>query len=423
MNEIARKLGLALAVTLLSITLATSGVLAKRQLVMWDWWDARADLYAHMAERYAQLNEDVEIVIEVVPWDEYWPRLAIASTSGVGPDLAEFHNEQYPSLEGLLAPFPDDLFPKAQMRSEYLHFEQAFELDGEFYYMPGGVMTAGIFYNTDIMSQAGYDGVPSTWDELLGAARRLTRLDGQGQMVQAGFSAQDMGLLLDLIYQNGGYLFGDDGVTWGEAPGRQAVRTLADIYRSGVSDTPRNPLVGSFESGHVAMRYNWTWFGRHADEAGVNWDVAPLPTYSGDRYPARGRNNYESAMAVMAFTSEGNQRAAFEFIKWLNEDDEFIVQLNQLIGRIPGRTSTWNHPELHNSRIMRMLIETAPTTVFAGPIPEWTWGVLYDVYEPIALGELAPEVALERSISVGNAHFQQEPPRWIVERNYQPPTK
>src|SRR5690606_20317395 len=108
--------------------------------------------------------------------------------TGVGPDLTEFHNEQYSAFVGYLAPFPSDLFPMDEMAEEYIHFDQAFNFDGNFYYMPGGIMTGGIFYNTDILEAAGVAEVPKTWDEVLEVAKRLTRVTGDGELQQAGLS-------------------------------------------------------------------------------------------------------------------------------------------------------------------------------------------------------------------------------------------
>lgn len=411
-----------LAAVALAVLLAIPAHAATK-LVLWDWFDARAELYKQAAERYKSVRPDVEVVVEVYPWDEFWTKLALASVTGVGPDMTQFHNEQYEKFEGQLAPFPEDLFPMEEMRAEYLMFDQAFNLDGHFYYMPAGVMTAAVFYNVDLVTSAGFQGVPSTWDELLDMAKKLTRIDASGTMTQAGFSAQDMGLFLDLLYQHGGFLFGEDGVTWGDDAGRAAMNLLNTIRRAGVSDTPDQPLSGSFEGGQVAMRYNWTWYGALLAQSDVRWDVAPLPTPTGSSLPARGRNNYEVGLAVLATTTPEKQRLAFEFIKWLWEDEEFHLVDNKTLGRVPAKLSVWQLPEVREDKVMRTLAQVAPYTVYAGAIPQWTWEVLYRAWEDVWTQRVDPIVALENSVDVGNALFKETPPKWIVERRYAPPAK
>lgn len=396
---------------------------AATRLVLWDWFDARADLYKQAAERYKSVRPDVEVVVEVYPWDEFWTKLALASVTGVGPDLTQFHNEQYEKFEGQLAPFPNDLFPMEEMNADYLMFDQAFNLDGHFYYMPAGIMTGAVFYNVDLVTSAGFSGVPGSWDEMLEMARKLTRIDGSGTMTQAGFSAQDLGLLLDLLYQHGGFLYGEEGVTWGDAAGREAMLMLNRIYSSGVSDTPAQPVSGSFEGGQVAMRYNWTWYGANLSYSDVSWDVAPLPTPSGTGLPARGRNNYEVGLAVLATTTPEKQRLAFEFIKWLWDDDEFNVVDNKTLGRVPAKISVWQLPEVMEDKVMRTLAEVAPYTVYTGTIPGWTWDALYAAWDDVLNQRVDPLVALENSVDVGNALFKEQPPKWIVERRYTPPAR
>ena len=297
-----------LSLMLAALLLAQSGH-AATQLVLWDWFDARAELYKEAAAKYREVRPDVEVVVEPLPWDEFWTKLALASVTGVGPDITQFHNEQYPMFEGQLAPFPEELFPPEEMNATYLMFDEAFNLDGHFYYMPAGIMSGLVFYNVDLVTSAGYDGVPGTWAELLEMAKKLTRIDSSGAMVQAGFSAQDLGLFIDLLYQNGGFLYGEDGVTWGEDPGREAMITFNSLLHSGTSDTPAQPLSGSFEGGQAAMRYNWTWFGAFLQQSDVEWDVAPLPTSTGQSHPARGRNNYEAGLAVLATADPEKQPA------------------------------------------------------------------------------------------------------------------
>src|SRR5690606_20981130 len=99
----------AVLVTTLALILATAGpALAATELVLWDWYDQRGALYQEMADKYREVRPDVHIKVEIVPWEEFWSKLALAASTGVGPDLNEFHNEQYAAFTGHLAPFPAD---------------------------------------------------------------------------------------------------------------------------------------------------------------------------------------------------------------------------------------------------------------------------------------------------------------------------
>ena len=143
-------------ILMLATLLVAQASHAATQLVLWDWFDARAELYKKAAKRYREVRPDVEVVVELFPWEEFWTKLALASVTGVGPDITQFHNEQYGNFGGQLAPFPEDLFPPEEMSASYLMFDEAFNLDGRFYYMPAGIMTGLVFYNVDLVTSAGY---------------------------------------------------------------------------------------------------------------------------------------------------------------------------------------------------------------------------------------------------------------------------
>lgn len=410
---------------IVALTLLSVPGLAKTKLTLWDWHEPRVALYKEMVKEYQKVRPDVEIAVNIMPWDEYWSKLAVSVTTNTAPDIAEFHNEQYARFAGMLAPFPKDLFPLDEMRKKYIMFDQAFNFEGNMYYSPGGLMTGGIFYNVALLEQAGIPGVPDSWDETVTVAKKLTKIAGDGTLKQAGFSfAHDAGLLVDMIYQHGGWLFGEKGVAFAEKPGQQAILLFERLMRERISDMPSSPLSGNFESGKVAMRYSWTWFGGYLKNfPSIEWDVAPIPTPTGKNLPARGRNNYESELSVPIGVPKERQRLAFEFIKWLSGNDSFDLRLNRLLGRIPARPALWSHPDVKNDRTFRMLAKQVPYTVYAGPIPGWMWDGIGAMHGPVYNEKKAAVVALEEARQLADGQFHKNPPKYIVERKYSPPTK
>ena len=70
---------------------------------------------------------------------------------------------------------------------------------------------------------------------------------------------------------------------------------------------------------------------------------------------------------------------------------------------------------------MRTLAMQAPYTVYSGPISGWTWDVLGKMYDDVLHRRIDPLLALENSVDVGDSLFRETPPKWIVERRYNPP--
>lgn len=410
-----------LAVTV--VVMSSTPGMAKTKLTLWDWHEPRVKLFEEYARQYQKVRPDVEIVTVTVPWDEYWSKLAVAIASKTPPDIAEFHNEQYSRFDGMLTPFPEDIFPMEEMRKKYIMFDQAFNFDGKFYYFPDGIMTGAVFYNVDLLQQAGVAGVPKTWDDMAVVGQKLTRMNSDGTLRQVGFNfAYDAGVLVDMIYQHGGRLFGEKGVAFHEDPGKRAVQLFDKMLRARISSQPGIGFSGNFENGQVAMQYNWTWYGGYLRNVSkVNWEVAPIPTPTGGNLPARGRNNYESGLSVPTGVPKDRQRLAFEFIKWLYDNDEFYIRLNQALGRIPGRPSLWSRPEVQNNSMFRVLAQQAPYTVYAGPIPGWMWETIGTLHQDIINGTKAPVVALDEARQKGDAEWRRNPPKYIVENKYNPP--
>lgn len=414
-------------VSLLAVAFVASPASAALELSLWDWHTPRVELYEEWAARYNEMQDRVEIKVNQVSWGEFWDKLPIAIASGTPPALAQFHNEKANQFvtdqELMLTPFPEQLFDFGEMAERYLMFNQAVMLDGRMYYFPAGIMTAGIFYNTDLMQAAGMSVPPNTWTDMLQAAKKLTKTTPENLLTQVGFRLDWNILVTDMVYQQGGYLFDGTKALIDTPEVHKAVSTIQTFYDAHVTDRPGEHNPGNFESGKVAMRYRWTWaYGHYQGIQGLNFSVARLPSFDGGKYPALGRNNYECGLCVPAGVSPEKQIEAFRFIKWLYDQDEFYVRLNKTLGRIPGRPELWDHPLLQDDPVFDMLREQAPWTVYPGPLPSWYFGTLNEIYNHVVVNQdMAPAAAIQQAQELAIARAQEEPPRHIVERMYQPP--
>jgi len=423
-----RRAWLGIAVTALCLMLAAQAGAQKMTLIHWDWYEPRANLIREFAAKYHELNPDVKIETTIVPWDEYWQKLPIAISTGTAPDLHQFHNEKWGQFKGLLAPYPEELFDLAEMRERYLMFDQAVLIDGQMYYFPAGIMTSGIFYNVDILAAAGIDQPGETWAELLEQAKKLARFDQDGQLVRAGFDVlrwNGQFLYTDLVYQHGGYLFKEEGGAALQSPeSRTAVDLLMTIAEANVGPIPGDTFSGTFETGGIAMTYNWTWYNGilHINAPELNFKVAPIPTVTGESLPARARNNYEAGLAVPYNIPEERKEQAFRFIKWLYDQDDFYARLNRELGRIPARRDVWDHPALDDpSGVFDMLAAQASYTVYPGPLPSWYFGVVQTALSKIFIDNLDPAVAFDQAQVEADARWLEEPGVNLVERKYRAP--
>lgn len=405
-----------------------SSVFAKTiTLTLWDWHQPRMDILKPKLVEYQKLHPNIKFKTTIMA--DFWDKLLASMVAGTPPDIIEFHNSWAGKfVPKLLAPFPMDMFPMNKMRNEYYAFDRAFTFSNKFYFFPDGLMTGSMYYNKQLWAQAGIGTVPATWAELRLIAKKLTKTAANGKLTQAGLNFTPsldylQYLWDDLNYQQGGWLYNKEktGVSWNNPQGLKALNYLADLaLQDHVTPIPGD-TVGQLETGKSAIQYNWTWYqGILRKAKKINYGAFAIPTENGQNEPARGRNNYECGYAVPSGAKNQNKIEAFKFLKWLYSDDKWFIQLNDVLGRVPGRTDLWNSPEIKNDPVISVVAKQIPYTVFPGERASWIDTVLGTMATDVLSKKLSPAAALKKAHDQGNIEFRKRPPKWIVERQYRP---
>lgn len=398
--------------------LALAGVAGAVQITLWDWHEPRSTLTKEFAEIYMQENPHVEIEVSLQAGGPFREKLLVAQAAGVTPTITQIHNEWVQEFTDVLEPYPEVLFPRAQLQSDYVLFDMTATINDTVYFLPLGIMTGAIYYNKALLTASGYDQPPLNWPEFIEATSRLTRMDGDGSVSQGGFQflGDFMWFWTDLVYQHGGTLMTERGVTFASEPFYLGAEILLDMVQREV-DVPGV----AFDAGTAAMRYSWTWYEAFARNFDFEYGVSMIPTPTGESLPARGRNNVEAGVGVFKAASPEEKDEAFRFVRWLFDNEEFIVRLNLLLGTIPSKIEFWSHPEIVDSPAMQMLTQQAPFTVFPGPVKTWYWDLLGQTADRLKQGEPLSSV-LQDAQRQGDAKFAEDP-IYTVEHLYVPPVQ
>lgn len=162
--------------------------------------------------------------------------------------------------------------------------------NGKVKYVDSVINTGNIYYNKTLWKEAGLTDadIPTTWDEFIQVAQKLTKTDG-GKMTQAGFNFNGdaySAIYQGLNYQKGELLFSSDGkkanydndVT---KENMQFLKDLYDKYKVGSVDFG-NDYTQSFGNGQSAMIYAWghmegTLKEKYPD---IDYGVFATPTFS-----------------------------------------------------------------------------------------------------------------------------------------------
>lgn len=279
-------------------------------------------------------------------------KVQAAIKGGNTPDLAIMFSIDLYSLLAMDAIADIDSFCTTEEDQEWLNgFYDGFMMnsrDGETTYgIPWQRSTIVLYYNKDAFEAAGLDPEqpPTTWDELYEDAQKLT-ITENGQTTQYGIQIPSDGyaywmLQTFCVQQDGFNLMNDTGTeTYYDddrtATGLKFWKSLSEdgSQPSGIVAWATTP--SDFLEGKTAMMYHTTGnLTNVKNNATFDFGVAMLPENESFGSPTGGGNFY-----IFKEVSEERQQAAFDFIKWMT-DDERVAQWSIDTGYVATRPSAY----------------------------------------------------------------------------------
>jgi multiple sugar transport system substrate-binding protein len=300
--------------------------------------------------------------LQVKDWNSYWTALEAAATGGAMPDVFWMHsnNAQVYMNNGMLL----DLDPyieksdKIDLANYMEGVTNLYTYNGTHYAIPKDYDTIALWYNKTMFDEAGisYPDETWTWDDLLDAAKKLTKDDGSqyGYALQAG-SNQDC--YYNMIYSHGGYVLSDDKKTSGYDDPKtiEAMQKIAELLQScpdanTLSESGPDVLI---ESGTVAMCTQGSWMipaFKENDYMKENCDVAVLPY---DKETGV-RVSICNGLGWAASASTTRPDDCWKLIEWLGSKEEQMKQteLGITMSAYNGTSDAWvNNTDAFNIQV------------------------------------------------------------------------
>lgn len=286
-----------------------------------------------IAEAFEAENENIDVKVEVTPWDQYWTKLEAGAQGGSMPDVFWMHsNEIAKYSEGGVLMDLSETYENSQIVSLDNFPEDLVELyssEEGLYGIPKDYDTIGLWYNKTLFDEAGvaYPDDSWTWDDLLAAAQKLNDPENGVYGILAPLNRQEG--YHNFIFQNGGYVISEDKTQSGFRLDEtiEAVQWYADLsVKHGVSPTQsqfaENTNLSFFQSGRGAMGFFGSWMtGEMANNeyTAANADVAPLPEGKQEATIFNGLANSVSA-------NTKSKEAALKFVEFLGTEEAMILQ-------------------------------------------------------------------------------------------------
>lgn len=320
---------------------AQESLLQPAQLEWWSVFDNGQD-YSEIFDAYKAIHPNVSVNFRRLRLTEYKDELLRAFAEGRGPDIISIHNTWIPEYQTLTQPMPTSTslvfietrgtlkkeqvpvvrevptLTMRQLRDQFVDVvvedvvkpyqeSPSAAAENRVWGLPSSVDSLALFYNKDLLNNAGIPEPPRTWREFQNAVKDLTRIDASGNIIQSGAALgtadnveRATDILSVIMMQNGtqmsntnnGYATFAENVSGGSAnepESLSALRFYTD-FANPIKEvyTWNNNQANSFDAfanGTTAFFFGYSYHSPllQARNPKLNFDIAKLPQISGGR--------------------------------------------------------------------------------------------------------------------------------------------
>lgn len=259
-------------------------------------------------------------------------KVLVAVSSGTGPDVYEVASAQFPTFvaQGLLESL-DDYVKKDNIDVDNIFVEKAAlagTANGVRYSLPLAAYNIELFYNKDLLAEAGYTEPPKTIEEMYEMAVKATKLDSEGNIEVLGYPLFPfLSAKWELTYAWGGRWWNEDRTEYTpENPGNLLALEKNVEYRNlygikkvqafiSTANTNRYTEKDMFFQGKQLFRIDGAWLPTMMKNYNldVNWGVCLVPGQEGSE---SGVSRYDVNHVAIMSTSK-HKEGAWDFCKWL----------------------------------------------------------------------------------------------------------
>ncbi|MGW1899037.1 ABC transporter substrate-binding protein [Streptomyces hirsutus] len=289
----------------------------------------------------------IKVKLEVVPWSDLLNRILTAATSGQGPDVLNIGNTWSASLQatGALMPWDAKAFDRIGGKDRFV--DSALGSTGAGGQDPAAVplysMAYALYYNKQMLADAGVDAPPATWDELVAAGKKVSKDGKWGIGMEGSNPSENIHHAFVFAQQHGADFFTADGKPDFTNDGAvTAVKQYVDlmakdkIIAPGNAEYAQNQSVSDFAKGKTAMLL-WQSASANLKSQGMaddSYGIAPVPVQSGTPGEGKQVNSMVAGINLAVFKNSDNIDGATDFVKFMTSDAEQKI-LNTAYSSIP----------------------------------------------------------------------------------------
>ncbi|MFA6255206.1 MAG: extracellular solute-binding protein [Patescibacteria group bacterium] len=343
------------------------------------WWGVFDDSqnFTEVINDYKQLHPHITINYRKLRAEEFENELLDALAEDRGPDIFSIQNTWVTKYLAKIEPLPakttiayeitqkslgikeetlveirDNIsITPPQLKNEYLDvvYEDVVR-DNKIYGLPLSVDTLGLFFNRDLLNNAGIPLPPTNWLTLQENVKKLTYQDQSGNLIQSGVAlgtADNVENFADilsiLMQQNGAEMNQDNRVTFGLIPssfpdrtynpGPEAVRFYTDFANPSKEVYTWNETfsnsIDAFSEGRVAMIFGYSYHIPYLEakrQGKLNYGVTKMPQIEG-----RPEINAASYWLQTVSKKSKHVNEAWDFIQFISKEKEVKKYLDKTL--------------------------------------------------------------------------------------------
>lgn len=373
---------------------------AGKEVTMWYYWEnqEQRDGMDKVIEKYNKEQDRYEITAKYVPFADFKKQLSIGASASELPDIAVLDSPDHASYAsmGIFA----DLTGKFDLSAYYDAPVNSCMLDNKLYGVPFGANCLALYYNEDMLAQAGLS-VPSTWGELKTAAKALTTDKTTGLAFCSVQNEEGTFNFMPWLWSAGVTSYDIDS-----EEGIHALSYVKDLISEGVMSKEcinwtQGDVMNQFISGNVAMMINGPWQipSIEKEATDLNWKVALIPK---DKEYASviGGENY-------AVIKGGNEEGALDFLAYATQEDT-VRELMTTVGYISANKKIAEVQYEKNSPY-QIFVEELQYAQARGPLAKWpsVSDAISLAFNKVIIGEASPEDAAKEAQDVIDSIVQK----------------
>lgn len=360
------------------------------------------ELWTKVTASFVKEN-NIDLQIEITPWDNYSEKYLTGISSGNGPDVGYMYNEIIYDFVNMDALEPLDNMLTDADRSRFYYIEHG-SVNGKQYGLPIVVGNARVlFYNKDLLDAKGVQ-VPKTWDEFRAACKKLT--DGKQYGYVQPWGDQATGTLnhayFPFLWQAGGDLISSDGkkVVFNSEAGIKALKFIHDLkfvdksMPDSVTSLKNVEAEQYFLAQKCAFIINGTSFSKQMDDKGIKWGyVASLTDKT--------QGTFIATDTLVMLSASKNKNMAFKLMMEMLKGSS-MAELHKMCPFPPVASDE----EYNDNPVFKSLYEGDKSMFKTLPVAKQT-AKIYDYLlkniQLVMMGQSTPEKALSDSESYANS--------------------